>query len=535
MNVKFLHIFSSMFVLVFTYTGAQNELNEIIKSKISKPELHTTIVGNQFIHSKKIFFDFYKNRLYKPIWDKALLKNSFLKELEDADKEGLNSNDYHLKTILELYENRNRTIYQEAELDLLLTDAFLLYASHLFTGKVDQEKISPKWKISTNEGDPVSVLEQAILKNSMNSSLENIKPKHNIYKGLKNALQKYNDFKNEGGWQQIPDGILIKPNIEDSRIPLIRKRLVATKDLPKRFLKNSNIYDEDLIAAVKQFQLRHGLDTNSEIDKKTLLAMNLSVEERIDQIKVNLERWRWLSQKFGNYYFKVNIADFTMEVIKDGERERLHKIVVGRSYRKTPVFSSKINHLVFNPTWTVPPGILNADILPSVRKNVNYLKTKNLVLYDNNGKIINPNSVNFTGSLAKSYKYVQPPGPDNALGAVKFMFPNKYNVYLHDTPSKELFEKSERAFSSGCIRVQNPLELAEYMLSDKEIWNLTKINNIVNTRKTQTVSLKIQPEIHILYWTAWTDDNGIVQFRNDIYERDFKLLKALQAPAPTTK
>jgi murein L,D-transpeptidase YcbB/YkuD len=281
------------------------------------------------------------------------------------------------------------------------------------------------------------------------------------------------------------------------------------------------------------FQVRHGIDIDGEIGFKTMAAMNINVDERIEQIKINLERWRWLSRQFGDYYVKVNIADFNLEVIKNGEKIRQHKIIVGRTYRKTPIFSSKITHLVFNPSWTVPPGILSADVLPAVRKNIRYLKNKNIYVYDKNGKIVIPSSVDWNSSVVKSYTYRQTPGSDNALGSVKFFIPNEFMVYLHDTPSKDLFEKTERAFSSGCIRVQDPLELAEYLLNDPENYSKKRINGIINTKKTQTVVIKDQPAIHILYWTSFTNDDGVVQFRSDIYKRDGPLKEALLKRAPS--
>lgn len=535
MIIKIKLLFICILPLVSTSYIIQDTVKETIRSKIENTAYGKIIIDNQIIHCKESLISFYENRLYEPAWKSNNKIKSLTKELGKANEEGLNPNDYHSEKIKELTNNDSRSNFEKAELDILLTDAYLLYTSHLLGGKVDQDKIIPKWNIVIDEGNLAATLEKSILNNSIKSSIEKIKPKHEIYIGLKKALKKYMDYKQDGGWQPIQDGVSIKLGMEDSRIPLVRKRLVVTKDLPKRFLDNANNYDEELHAAIKIFQQRHGIDVDGEIGKKTLKIMNISVNERIEQIKANLERWRWYAPKLKSFHMLVNIPDFTLGVIKNGKRERFHKVIVGRKDRKTPVFSSKMTNLIFNPTWMVPPGILRKDILPSVQKNVNYLKSKNIVVYDSKGAILNPKTINFYSSTSRSYSYVQSPGPNNSLGAVKFIFPNKHSVYLHDTPNKELFAKSERTFSSGCIRVQNPIELSEYLLDNSEQWNLEKIDSIVDTRKTQTVTLKNQPDIHVLYWTTWTDSDGIIQFRNDIYDKDSKLKRALQTPAPILK
>lgn len=523
----------ALMFFISTSVSSQDSVKDNIEYLIEKNINAQLIIENQYIHCQKSLTIFYRNLNYQPVWNNSALIQAFLNELNKADHEGLEPKDYHIENITTLLRIIKKTTATEAKLDLILTDAFLLYASHLLYGKVNSATLEPQWSLRTGENRIISVLEQAVQHNNIKNSLENIKPKHAIYLGLKQALGQYKTIKQNGGWQIIPAGSTIKEGDVDPRIPLIRARLIATSDLSQSFENNSNKYDHDLVNSIKEFQVRHGIDIDGEIGFKTMAAMNINVDERIEQIKINLERWRWLSRQFGDYYIKVNIADFNLEVIKNGEKIRQHKIIVGRTYRKTPIFSSKITHLVFNPSWTVPPGILSADVLPAVRKNIRYLKNKNIYVYDKNGKIVIPSSVDWNSSVVKSYTYRQTPGSDNALGSVKFFIPNEFMVYLHDTPSKDLFEKTERAFSSGCIRVQDPLELAEYLLNDPENYSKKRINGIINTKKTQTVVIKDQPAIHILYWTSFTNDDGVVQFRSDIYKRDGPLKEALLKRAPS--
>ena len=409
---------------------------------------------------------------------------------------------------------------------MLLTDAFLLYTSHLFSGKVNPETIDAQWHVTRREGDPVELLNSSLALGDINKAVQTALPKHKTYSDLKNVLKFYRSIDVENEALKL-EGPILKRTMEDDRIPEIRKRLFSLGDLKEEGAENQNLFDDNLFFALKNFQRRHGLEDDGEIGPRTMSELNVSVEQRIKQIRANMERWRWLEQEFGNFYILINIADYNLSVIKDGLLVQKHKIIVGKPYRKTPVFSAKMQYLVFNPTWTVPPGIVRADVIPGVRKDTAYLKNKNLFVFDNTGKAVNSDNIDWNSDRAKSLIYRQPPGPANALGVVKFMFPNRFHVYLHDTPSKELFDKNERAFSSGCIRVQDALMLAEYLLDDTENWSSQQINKIVATKISKTVQLNEQPNVHLLYWTAWVDSSHVVNFRKDLYERDKPLIDAL--------
>jgi len=526
----FLVLYGVLMVLRVSAFSTSYETNEIIRKKIENQKMKPIEASGDLIYCVETLSKFYEDRTFTLVWDSKANLDQLIKSIEESEGEGLNPKDYHYDKLLSLTKDFTRlSSSQKAEIDLLATDAFLLYTSHLLSGKVNPINIDPEWFVKRREGNPVQLLSKALQENSISQSIKETLPKHTTYNGLKKALQFYQTIKKDGGWNEIPDGELLKKGDQNDRIALVKKRLIASQCLKKNDTGELNQFDEKLYAALILFQKRHNLDVDGSLGKLSIAAMNVSVDDRINQIKVNLERWRWLPQEYSKYYVLVNIANFSVEVFKDGINQRQYKAIVGKNFRRTPVFSSKITYLVLNPTWTVPPTIINEDIIPAVKKDSNYLKKKNLIVLDPKGNSIDPSTIDWNSTAPLLYNYQQPAGPENALGAVKFMFPNSYSVYLHDTPSRELFDKSERSFSSGCIRVQHPLLLAEYFINDSTNWNLDKIKKQIESKKTLTVSLKNPPDIHILYWTAWTTDEGIIQFRKDIYDRDLALSTALKA------
>ncbi|MDO9261085.1 MAG: L,D-transpeptidase family protein, partial [Flavobacteriaceae bacterium] len=285
------------------------------------------------------------------------------------------------------------------------------------------------------------------------------------------------------------------------------------------------IYDSITELAVKKFQLRHGYAPDGIIGAGTIHALNFSKNQRISQIVANMERWRWYPRNLGKEYLIINIPDYTLHTVKNSDTTPTHKIIVGRAERKTPVLSSKISHLIFNPTWTIPPTILKKDVIPAVKRNKKYLSNKRITIYNAQNVVVSIDDWN--PKQAGSYRYVQSPGSNNSLGLVKFMFPNRFSIYLHDTNSRGFFEQEIRALSSGCIRVQNPFELTEYLLDNPEKWNLKTIDETIKTGKTIKVSFDKTVFIHIFYWTCWSE-NGKLQFRDDLYHLDAELYQKMK-------
>jgi len=491
-------------------------------------------VMKEKLHCVKLLPEFYQQRLFKPAWtDKDT--NAFVAILTQADEEGLDSEDYHYNSI-KLFLNKTKNAEERAELDMLLTDAFLLYASHFLNGKVNPETVDSEWKAVRREGNAREFLEKALSENNIANALQKLLPEHIGYNGLKESLKEYKSIAQKGGWANIPAGETIKKGMTDSiRIPLLIKRLLITNDLTS-VPKEQYTYSEAIEKAVTDYQTRNGLEADGNLGKLTVASLNISVNDRINQIKINMERYRWISQDLGDHYVIVNIADYRMEVFKKNQMTFSQKVIVGKPFRKTPVFSSKMTYFVLNPYWTVPPTILFNDILPELQKNSGYLATKNIRLFQGQGSNateVDPLTVNWSKLSKANFPYTlrQDPGATNALGIVKFMFPNKYNIYIHDTPSKELFNRQDRAFSSGCIRLNKPMEFANYLIQNEPNWNAEKMTTALNTGKEQTVLLSKPINVHILYLTAWWQD-GIVHLRNDLYNRDQAVLTALNEPAP---
>ena len=343
--------------------------------------------------------------------------------------------------------------------------------------------------------------------------------------GLEKALAQYHHLAAQGGWPQVPAGPTLHEGDMDVRIPLLRKRLIASGDLAAPTEEEYfSLFDETLREAVQRFQARHGLIADGVVGAKTLTELNVPVSERIRQLAASLERCQPLPSLLEPRHILVNIADFTLKLYEDGELRLSMPVIVGKTYRQTPVFNGRISSLVLNPAWEVPHSIATKDLLPKIKKNPGYLRKSDIRVFLgwNPGTEIDSAGVDWT-SLSPSrfpYRLRQEPGPANALGRVKFLFPNPYDVYLHDTPSRDLFQKDDRTFSSGCIRLARPLELAVYLLQGTPLGSMEALTAAIASDKTQSIPIPSPIAVYMAYMTAWVDRDGTVQFRRDIYNRD---------------
>ena len=324
------------------------------------------------------------------------------------------------------------------------------------------------------------------------------------YKLLSDQLKKYTDIAKSGGWPVIPvEAKKYKPGISAPGIKNIKKFLEMTGDLPQQ--DSTNIYNENLKEGIKNFQLRFGLTANGKISADVLKEMNVSANDRVKEILINMNRMRWMPQEPGGKLIVVNIPEFILHVY-DGKNQVFYMaVVVGKEGHNTTMFSDKLTTIVFSPYWNVPESIVKKEILPSIAKDKDYLEKNNMER---------------TGGTDDLPVIRQKPGGDNSLGKVKFLFPNSFNIYFHDTPAKDLFNKNVRAFSHGCIRLSEPEELADYLLQDNPKWTKEKINEAMNRDNEQFVQLKNPVPVFITYYTAWVDENGKLNFRNDIYGHD---------------
>lgn len=499
------------------------------------------------VHASEALPAFYAARLYRPAWSNGRtalsLADSLVALLGEASREGLRASDYHLPAIQRtLREVRQRPGEPDArrfaDLDLLLTDAFLVYGSHLLVGRVNPETIDPEWKANRRDADLASVLDRALAGEGLRAALHGLLPPQRGYARLREALVRYRQVQAAGGWEAIPAGDAFTVGQPDPRVPALRRRLAVGGDLSgDAATAASDTFDLGVEAAVRRFQERHGLTADGVVGTATLDALNVPVEERIDQVELNLERWRWLPQDLGERHILVNIAAFWLEVIEADTTALTMRVMVGRPYRRTPVFSGMLTYLVLAPYWHVPRNLAVEDQLPLIKRNGSHFAQQRIRVYEGWGadsREIDPASVDWSRMTPAQFPYRlrQDPGPNNALGRVKFMFPNTHAVYLHDTPARELFDRTERAFSSGCIRVERPLELAAYLLQGDRRWSRRALEQSIERWQEQTVQVPRPIPVHLLYWTAWAGDDGRIHFRRDLYGRDARLQRALDAPPP---
>jgi L,D-transpeptidase YcbB len=487
---------------------------------------------------------FYEDRGFRALWlghDGPLPQVAgLLQVIRQAEREGIKPIGYHLSCIAQLLAEIGRrdahdqpqSLRAWVDLELLLTDALFMYGSHVLTGRINPHDLKEAWFGERSLVDLRSALQLASETDRVAEFLENLRPTHAGYAALQQTLAWYRDIAARGGWPVIPDGLKLLKGDHGPRVTTLKHRLQLTADLDRSSEAANDVFDAALEHGLRRFQERHGLDADGTVGASTLAALNVPVEARVRQIELNMERWRWLPQTLGDRYILVNIANFALDVVERGGSVLTMRVVVGRPARRTPFFSAEMTHLVLNPHWYVPPTIAIQDKLPLIRRDPGYVSRQNFKLYRHGeGGVtrVDPRSVNWSSVSARNFPYQlrQDPGPRNALGRVKFMLPNPYHVYLHDTPARELFAKTERAFSSGCIRLENPTELADYLLRDDPQWSRQKIVAGSKRGTEQVVQLPTSIPVHLLYWTAWTNEDGVVHFRKDIYDRDKVLEKAL--------
>jgi murein L,D-transpeptidase YcbB/YkuD len=521
--------------VIFSFSFAQMEqANVIIGQKID--ELWTTgklNIGYANIASKHWLPALYDRNDFQLLWQNPQNVADLLYDIGNIAEDGLDPEDYHLSRLLVLQLRLEDSNAPDpallADYDILLTDSLVRLCYHLQFGKVDPESLDPAWNMSrqVRNKNPVAAIEKRLRTGSLAAGLRNIRPKNTYYHLLKSALKKYRAIQDAGGWKAVPEGLTLKPGIADLRVPLLRKRLAITGEFEGTLTESDN-YDEDLKAAVMRFQKNHRLEADGVVGKNTYRALNITVKQRVDQIRANLERARWVFHKMPEDYLSVDIAGFQAYNYEDSDVTWTSKVQVGKPYRKTPVFKSKIKYMVFNPTWTVPPTILEKDILPKIKKDPGYLKKMKISVIDRKGRIVDPDSVTWSKyKKSAPYTFRQEPGPHNALGRIKFIFPNKHFIYLHDTPSRTLYGRQDRAFSSGCIRIQKNIELAELLLNDPEKWNRESIQAMIDGNETKRVNLPKPKPILLLYLTIWFDEDDSIIFKKDVYGRDRQVLDGL--------
>lgn len=493
----------------------------------------------------------YEQRGWEPLWFDGGQAMDMLANLpttlEMAARHGLDPDHYHRQHIADLLDaaeeqDAERRIPVQVAVELLATDALLTLAHHLAEGRIDPEALDAEWFIERERPEIIEVVIQhadGLL--SGRQLLERLLPSHPGYHRLVERLELKRALQDNDSWGLLDSSPpLIRPGQEDDRVPAIRHRVEILEDLVAgQTLQDEEWrYDEELEDAIRQFQHRHGLTVDGVIGPRTLAALNVAPRLRVDQLRANLERWRWLPRTLGEEYILVNIAGFGMQVVSSGEEVMRQRVIVGQPYRRTPVFTGRMSYLVINPSWEVPHRLAVNDQLPRIRANPDYLEEMGFSVLRGWGaeeRLIDPGEVDWQALSSRNFPYRlrQAPGPDNALGQVKFMFPNRHNVYLHDTPARGLFSLDERALSSGCIRLEDSRELARWLLTERaDLMSNERMASTFSSGRETTIRLDRPLPVYLLYWTAWVDDDDQVHFRRDIYQRDQRLIEALNTPPP---
>ena len=474
---------------------------------------------------------FYTRRGFKPAWTgpgcQAALQE-LIGAIENSESHGLSARDYHMDGLL----GRDRCA---ASRELLATDAWLALAAHLHAGRVNPLTVEPDWTATRPTIDAVALLEQALAAGDVGAALERLAPHDPLYAALRRALARYRGFAARGGWVGIAPGPPLRRGDRGTRVGQLYARLQLSGLIEaERTTATDAVFDESMEAAVRTFQRRTNLEPDGVVGALTLTQLNRRATNRIDQARANLERLRWLPEDMGRRHIRVNIADYSLEAWADGAVEQQHRVIVGKQYRSTPSFSARITRLVFSPWWEVPRSLAVKDKLPLFRRDPGALARFGYMVIDRDGNAVDPAGIDWKALSANNFPYRlrQRPGPNNALGAVKFLFPNTHDVYLHDTSDPGLFSHVRRSFSSGCIRVDSALELARWVLAPMPEWTRERIDAAAAAGEEQIVELREPVPVHLLYLTAVSDGSDGVRFIDDVYDRDPALIRALDRAPP---
>ena len=513
---------------------ANAAVGESIQSRVLS--LDTAAIHGERLIEPQAVAHLYQARSSKVVWTGPKDAEQIVHAIHGLELDGLTPADYHLSAIETLLQERGKasTADLEAELDILLSDAVAGMFDHLRYGRVRPVSLDSRWNVDPREGAPP--LEEDVARvaaaRSVTDAIESAKTNHFIYRGLVGALAQLREIDAKGGWPAVPSGKSIPPGASDPRIPAVRARLAVTGELSGRSESSSSVYDQELQRAVEKFQATHRIDTNGVIDKTTIAAMNVSASDRVGQVRVNLERARWVLRGLQEDFVLVNLPAFKAYLIRGGKNIWEARTQIGEEAKQTPTFRADMSTVVFNPDWTVPQSIIANEVVKGMQKNQNYLAEKKLEVFDKDDREVDPSSIHWGSDTAENFPYTvrQAPGEGNALGRVKFLFPNKYSIYLHDTPSKGLFESDRRTFSHGCIRIENPLDLARVLLEGQDSWTSAKIADVIRTGKMENVQLEHPLPVLIVYWTVSVGLTGEVRFMGDVYSLDPPVLAALNAP-----
>ena len=482
----------------------------------------------------RLVLDFYAHRAYRQAWTHEADFDQLITSLQATDIDGLTPTDFHIDELVRFraaLKATPATPEQQAAFDLATTHTFISALMQLRRGKVDPARLDNHWNFDANGVDPrddVNAFFAALDNHDVAKAFAQAPPQEAVYVGLRQALAQLRAVRERGGWPKVVVDHSLKPGMDEPAVAQLRARLVAAGFLNSRLIRGTQ-YDAAVTAAVKKYQDEQYLTADGMVGATTLAALNVPVDARIDQVRVNLERARWLLYKLQGTFVIVDIAGYKVAMYRDGQPIWRSRVQVGKAARNTPIFQAQISYITFNPTWTVPPTILKEDVLPKVQSNLDYLAAHRMRVLDREGNVLDPSTVDWSNPRGISLR--QDAGPDSSLGQVVIRFPNDYAIYLHDTPHRELFSRTVRATSSGCIRVENPLQLVELLFNDPVKWNSAGIQKQLANGKTANILLPVKVPVLLAYWTVDMGSNGRVAFKPDVYGYDAPVLRALNRPS----
>ena len=496
--------------------------------------LPATSPRHQRVDVSRAVTDFYARRSFRAAWTKESDVVQLLKSLNDTQTDGLDPGDFRIDELTRAQASMRTTAptpAQRATFDIAATRTYITALLQLRRGKVDPSQLEIHWNFDPVDVDPredVKGFFDAIESHDVASAFDQAPPQNAIYGRLREGLAHLRRVRDSGGWPLITAGQVLKPGVTDASIVLLRARLTAGGYLDEPMATGFD-YNEAVVSAVKKFQAEQYLPVDGVVGPATLAALNIPIEARIDQVRVNMERARWLLYKLQGTFVIVDIAGYKVALYRDGKAIWRSRVQVGKPFRSTPVFQSEITYITFNPTWTVPPTILVQDMLPKILKDPHYLDANRIRALDRQGAVVDPSTIDWHNPRGITLR--QDAGPDNSLGQVVIRFPNDYAIYLHDTPHRELFAQSRRATSSGCIRVENPLQLVELLFNDPVRWNSAAIQAQLANGKTENIRLPVKVPVLLAYWTVDLSNDGRVAFKPDVYGYDLAVLRALNLPS----
>ncbi|MDR6913593.1 murein L,D-transpeptidase YcbB/YkuD [Pseudomonas sp. 3296] len=483
----------------------------------------------------RLVMDFYTHRAYRAAWTNDSDVAQLIKSLNNLQADGLNPADFHVDEIVRTQpsvQTLTASTEQRAAFDIATTHTFISALLQLRRGKVDPSRLDNHWNFDSNGVDPrndINAFFAALDNHDVASAFAQAPPQEAVYVSLRQALAQLRGIRDRGGWPKVVVDHSLKPGMDEPAVAQLRARMVAAGFLDPRLIRGTK-YDGAVTAAVKKYQTEQYLGADGMAGATTLAALNVPVEARIDQVRVNMERARWLLYKLQGTFVIVDIAGYKVAMYRDGQPIWRSRVQVGKTARNTPIFQAQITYITFNPTWTVPPTILKEDVIPKIQANPGYLASNRIRVLDRAGNVLDPSTVDW--SNARGLTLRQDAGPDSSLGQVVIRFPNDYAIYLHDTPHRELFAKTVRATSSGCIRVENPLQLVELLFNDPVKWNSAGIQKQLANGKTENIRLPVKVPVLLAYWTVDLESDGRVAFKPDVYGYDAPVLQALNRPAP---